>query len=156
MKKDDKIAKILKEHGKQTPPSIDFTEMVMAQLTEAPELASDAVRTLLNNQKEELIQSPSFNFEAELFEKIAKQNTKAKVHPVFSQRSLIIALVASVITSLANMFFAQKSDSQFFEYEKYFQLLQGSTSASIVITAIIIGGGMYVLDYFLRENLSIK
>jgi len=156
MKKDDKIAKLLKEHGKQRPPSVDFTEMVMMQIQEETIVETDAIHTLISSQKEALSHSPSLSFEAELFEKIAQQNTKAKVRPVFPQKGLI-GIAASVFLLSANYtFFMQSFDNQYFDYDIFSRVLQSSTSAFIIATAIIVGGGMYVLDYFLREKLALK
>ena len=156
MKKDDKIAKLLKRHGKQSPPSLDFTEMVMAQIKEETADELDIVRTLISKQKEELIQSPSFAFEKELLEKIAQQNTKAKVSPVFSPRILVGVIVSIVLLSIFYTLFGQSADYQLFEYDKYFQVFQSLTSVFTIVYAIIVGGGMYILDHFLRERLSIN
>jgi len=156
MKKDDKIAQLLKEHGKQPPPSLDFTEMVMAQIKEETTAELDVVRTFVSAQKEDFIHSPSFTFESELFEKIAEQNTKAKVRPVFSQKSLIGMIVSVVLVSIIYAFFAQNTDSQYFDYRIFNQMFERSNSTFIVLTAIIVGGGMYVFDYLLRERLTFK
>ncbi len=156
MKKDDKIAKLLKQHGKQSPPSLDFTEMVMAQIKEETADELDFVRTLISKQKEELIQSPSLAFENELFEKIAQQNTKAKVSPVFSPKVLIGGIVSIVLISTLYSFFVQSADYQLFNYEQYNKLIQKITSAFIIVCTIIVGGGVYIFDYFLREKLLMK
>lgn len=156
MKRDEKIAKLLKEHGKQSPPSVDFTDMVMAQITEAFVSDLDVIRTVVSSQKEELIQSPSLAFEAELFEKIAQQNTKAKVRPIFSHKSLFGMLASVFLISTIYTVFVQNTDSQYFDYEIFYSVFQNSTSVFIIITAIIIGGGMYIFDYLLREKFSLK
>lgn len=154
MKKDDKIAKLLKQHGKQSPPSLDFTEMVMAQIKEETADELDLVRTLISKQKEELTQTPSLAFEKELFEKIARQNSKAKVSPVFAPKFLIGVIASILLLSTLYTLFIQSVDYQLFDYKNYFNLFQNMTSFFIIITAIIVGGGMYIFDYFLRERLS--